>query len=40
VNVNDAAYRTAFPYVASCPDGRNRRHVEPGEPGGGPVSLE
>jgi hypothetical protein len=40
VNVNDAAYRTAFPYVASCPDGRNRRHVDPGEPGGGPVSLE
>ncbi|MFB3906381.1 MAG: DUF4331 domain-containing protein [Acidobacteriota bacterium] len=37
VNVNDAEYRTLFPYLASCPDGRNRRHVDPGEPGGGPV---
>ncbi len=37
VNVNDAAYRTAFPYVGDAPDGRNRRHVDPGEPGGGPV---
>lgn len=37
VNVNDAAYRTRFPYFASCPDGRNRRHVDPGEIGGGPV---
>ena len=38
VNVNDAAYRTTFPYVASCPSGRNRRHLDPGEPGGGPVN--
>ena len=38
VNVNDAAYREAFPYLASAPDGRNRRHVDPGEPGGGPIS--
>jgi len=38
VNVNDSAYRTAFPYVASGPDGRNRRHVDPGEPGGGPIN--
>jgi hypothetical protein len=38
VNVNDAAFRTQFPYVADCPDGRNRRHIDPGEPGGGPVS--
>lgn len=37
VNVNDAAYRLAFPYLASAPDGRNRRHVDPGEPGGGPI---
>jgi len=37
VNVNDATYRSAFPYLASCPDGRNRRHVDPGEPGGGPI---
>ncbi len=37
VNVNDTAYRTAFPYVGNAPDGRNRRHVDPGEPGGGPV---
>lgn len=37
VNVNDAPYRTRFPYFASCPDGRNRRHVDPGEVGGGPV---
>lgn len=38
VNVNDAPYRTAFPYLADCPDGRNRRHIDPGEPGGGPVT--
>jgi hypothetical protein len=38
VNVNDAPYRTAFPYLADCPDGRNRRHVDPGEPGGGPIT--
>ncbi|MBI1357249.1 MAG: DUF4331 domain-containing protein [Acidobacteria bacterium] len=37
VNVNDAAYRTAFPYLADAPDGRNRRHLDPGEEGGGPV---
>lgn len=37
VNVNDADYRTTFPYLASAPDGRNRRHIDPGEPGGGPV---
>lgn len=38
VNVNDAQYRTEFPYLSDCPDGRNRRHVDPGEAGGGPVS--
>lgn len=37
VNVNDAEYRTSFPYVANAPDGRNRRHLDPGEEGGGPV---
>ena len=37
VNVNDAPYRETFPYLANCPDGRNRRHVDPGEEGGGPV---
>ncbi len=38
VNVNDTAYADAFPYVGRAPDGRNRRHVDPGEPGGGPVN--
>lgn len=37
VNVNDAPYRTEFPYVSNAPDGRNRRHLDPGEEGGGPV---
>ena len=37
VNVNDAPLRSSFPYLASAPDGRNRRHIDPGEPGGGPV---
>ena len=38
VNVNDASFRTQFPYLADCPSGRNRRHIDPGEPGGGPVN--
>jgi len=33
VNVNDASYRSEFPYLASAPDGRNRRHIDPGEDG-------
>ena len=37
VNVNDAPYRNKFPYLGSAPDGRNRRHLDPGEEGGGPV---
>lgn len=37
VNVNDAPLRTSFPYLASAPDGRDRRHIDPGEEGGGPV---
>jgi uncharacterized protein DUF4331 len=32
VNVNDAPYRTQFPYLANAPSGRNRRHIDPGEP--------
>jgi hypothetical protein len=38
VNVNDQPFRTSFPYLASAPDGRNRRHIDPGEPGGGPIN--
>jgi len=38
VNQNDVRYRLIFPYVGQCPNGRNRRHVDPGEPGGGPVN--
>lgn len=33
VNVNDAPYRTTFPYLADAPSGRDRRHIDPGEPG-------
>ena len=33
VNVNDAPYRTTFPYLANAPSGRDRRHLDPGEPG-------
>jgi hypothetical protein len=33
VNVNDVPYRTSFPYLADAPSGRNRRHIDPGEPG-------
>lgn len=32
VNVNDATYRTTFPYLADSPSGRSRRHIDPGEP--------
>jgi hypothetical protein len=37
VNVDDAGYKTEFPYLGDCPSGRDRRHIDPGEPGGGPV---
>lgn len=37
VNVNDAPFRTEFPYLADSPSGRDRRHIDPGEPGGGPI---
>jgi hypothetical protein len=33
VNVNDVPYRTTFPYLANAPSGRQRRHIDPGEPG-------
>lgn len=33
VNVNDIPYRTSFPYLANSPSGRDRRHIDPGEPG-------
>jgi hypothetical protein len=33
VNVNDAPYRTSFPYLAGAPPGRSRRHIDPGEAG-------
>jgi hypothetical protein len=33
VNVNDAALRRTFPYMAPALDGRNSRHVDPGEKG-------
>jgi hypothetical protein len=33
VNVNDAPYLTSFPYVAYAPSGRDRRHIDPTEPG-------
>lgn len=35
VNINDTPYRTTFPYLGNCPSGRDRRHLDPGEPGGG-----
>jgi hypothetical protein len=33
VNVNDVPYRTDFPYLGSAPIRRDRRHIDPGEPG-------
>jgi hypothetical protein len=33
VNVNDSTYRTDFPYLGNAPSGRDRRHIDPGEPG-------
>ncbi|HNA29736.1 MAG TPA: DUF4331 domain-containing protein [Thiobacillaceae bacterium] len=33
VNVNDQPYRLGFPYLADAPSGRDRRHLDPGEPG-------
>jgi hypothetical protein len=39
VNVNDAPYLNTFPYVGLAPSGRDRRHVDPGEPAGTMSSL-
>ena len=33
VNVNDAADKPGFPYLPEAPSGRDRRHIDPGEPG-------
>ena len=33
VNVNDTPYRTTFPYLGDAPSGRDRSHIDPGEPG-------
>lgn len=33
VNVNDRMFRDEFPFIAPANDGRNSRHVDPGEPG-------
>ncbi len=33
VNVNDVPYLPSFPYLAKAPSGRDRRHLDPGEPG-------
>jgi hypothetical protein len=33
VNVNDAPYRSTFPYLSNAPSGRDRRHLDPAEPG-------
>ncbi|MBI3950525.1 MAG: DUF4331 domain-containing protein [Acidobacteria bacterium] len=38
VNANDAPYFETFPYVYYSWDGRNSRHVDPGEDGGGPIN--
>jgi hypothetical protein len=38
VNVNDRPYLASFPYVAYAHDGVNRRHLDPGEDGGGPAN--
>jgi hypothetical protein len=33
VNTNDVPYQETFPYVAWAQSGRERRHIDPGEPG-------
>ena len=33
VNVNDVPYRTTFPYLGDSSSGRDRRHIDPAEPG-------
>ena len=33
VNVNDVPFRSTFPYLGNAPSGRDRRHLDPTEPG-------
>ncbi len=33
VNIDDTPIQSSFPYVAPAQDGRNSRHIDPGEPG-------
>jgi hypothetical protein len=33
VNVDDQAYQPQFPYIGYSPSGRDRRHIDPTEPG-------
>jgi hypothetical protein len=37
VNVNDVPLLETFPYVGYAHSGRDRRHIDAGEPGGGPL---
>ena len=39
VNTNDMPYQETFPYVAFAQSGRNRRHIDPGEPGCGSAAA-
>ena len=39
VNVDDVQpYPQAFPFLSPAFSGRDRRHIDPGEVGGGPVN--
>ncbi len=44
VNTNDVPYQETFPYVAFAQSGRDRRHIDPSEPGctmgGGPACAQ
>jgi len=40
VNANDVPFQETFPYVAWANSGRNRRHIDPGESGCGPVGVD
>jgi hypothetical protein len=37
VNVNDVPLSATFPFLGLAQSGRNSRHKDPGEPGGGPI---
>jgi len=39
VNSNDQTFQETFPYVAWANSGRNRRHIDPGETGCGPITA-